>query len=92
MTTMTDKTAELIAEKTAKKFEDAGRKVAVITKNGDDVNVYNNFTQGELAEIGLNMFLKATGADAEDVLKDVAKQLKALKKQEKKDAKRKKRA
>lgn len=92
MTTMSDEAAELIAEKTAKKFEDAGRKAAVITKNGYDVNVYNNLTQGELAGIGLKIFLKTAGEDAEDALKDVAKQIKALKKQEKKDAKRKKNA
>ena len=92
MTTMSDESARKIAESTVKKYENAGRKAMVALVDGKKVTSVQNMEPEEMAEIGLNLFLEIVGEDAEDILKDILKDLKAKRKQEAKDAKRKNRA
>ena len=92
MTTMTDKAAKEIAEKTVKKFDDAGREVCFILKDKKTCNIFNTMETADLADVAMELLFELAGDNAEAVFKDAVKQAKELKKKEKKDAKRKNRA
>lgn len=92
MTTMSKEAAEKIAENTVKKFENAGRKAMVILKDGHKIKTVQSLSPEEVAEIGLNLFIEIMDDESEYILKEVAKQLKHMRKEEKKNAKRKNRA
>lgn len=92
MTTMSKESAEKIAESTVKKYENAGRKAMVILKDGHEIKTVQSLSPEEVAEIGLNLFIEIMDDESEYMLKEVAKQLKHMRKEEKKNAKRKNRA
>ena len=92
MTIMSKASAEKIAESTVKKYENAGHKAMIVLKNGDKVKSVQNLSPREVAEIGLNLFIEVMGGDSEYMLKETVKQLKHMRKEEKKNAKRKNRA
>lgn len=92
MTTMTDEAAKEIAEKTVKKFGAADKNVCFILNEKSSCEVLSTIDEDRLVEVAINLIFKLLGDDAEAAFKDAAKQVKELRKKEKKDAKRKKRA
>ena len=94
MTTMTDEAAKKIAESTIKKYENAGRNALIIIcgNNGTSAAACSNMNDDDVIEAALGLVCKIAGDLAETIFKDAAKQAKELRKKEKKDAKRKKRA
>ena len=92
MTTMTDEAAKKIAESTIKKYENAARKMFIILENSGKCWCRGTMTDSEAVEAAINLAYELAGDEAEVMFKDAAKQAKQLRKEEAKDAKRKKNA
>lgn len=94
MTTMTDEAAKKIAESTIRKYNNAGRNALIFIygDNNTSAAVCSNMDGEDAIEAALRLVYELAGDLAETVFKDAAKTAKQLKKEEAKDAKRKKNA
>lgn len=94
MTTMTDEAAKKIAESTIKKYNNAGRNALIFIYNDNNTSAAacGNVNGEDAIEAVLGLVYELAGDLAETVFKDAAKKAKQLKKEEAKDAKRKKNA
>lgn len=94
MTTMTDEAAKKIAESTIRKYNNAGRNAMIfICGNKNTLAAFSsNMSAEDAVEAALGLVHELAGDLAETVFKDAAKQAKQLKKEEAKNAKRKKNA